>query len=112
MRAHRFAWAIHNGPITDGKHVCHTCDTPACVNPAHLFLGTPADNTADKVQKGRAKGGCPPGSGHHRAKLHESDIPAIRAKKSHMSLNALAREYGVSKRAIHFIVHGRHWKHV
>ena len=64
-RAHRVSYTIYKGQIPDGLQVCHRCDNPPCVNPAHLFLGTQSDNEKDKIAKGRnsqlAKTHCPKG---------------------------------------------------
>lgn len=65
-RANRVAWEIANArPVPDGMLVCHSCDNPPCVNPAHLWIGTLADNARDMVAKGRhanpQKTHCPHG---------------------------------------------------
>ena len=64
-RAHRFIYEYFNGTIPEGMLVCHTCDTPRCVNPNHLWLGTVSDNTVDSVNKKRhgmtKKTHCPKG---------------------------------------------------
>ncbi len=54
--AHRLSWIIHFGPIPDAMFICHRCDFPGCVNPHHLFLGTPLDNSRDMTAKGRHHG--------------------------------------------------------
>jgi hypothetical protein len=109
--AHRIAWVLARGAIAPGMVVMHRCDTPACCNPDHLQLGTNADNQADKVAKDRqAKG-----SRNGRAKLTESDVVEIRALASRPDWpgpTEVARRYGVTRRAIRFVVDGDKWRHV
>lgn len=106
LPAHRVSWELHNGPIPDGQVVCHACDTPACVNPGHLFLGTQADNCADRNRKGRqSRGHDRPGS-----RFEAEQVLAIRA--SNKSNKELAAEYGVTYNSIWAIKTKLYWKHL
>jgi len=102
--AHRHAWKIHFGPIPDGLWVCHHCDTPSCVNPSHLFLGTPADNSADMVRKGRSSWGERKGRGASLTNAQAEEILA-----STETNTALGRKYGVDHRTISQIRLGTTW---
>lgn len=106
--AHRLAWEVANGPIPEGLLVCHKCDVPACVNPDHLFLGTNADNMADRDAKGRHTPLV--GIRHNLAKLDEAAVLAIRADtRSHA---VVARQYGVTLFTISKIRLRKIWKHI
>lgn len=115
IRAHRLSWEIHNGPVPADLCVLHRCDTPSCVNPAHLFLGTQADNMADMEAKGRTRNGAPYyGEAHSQAKLTEAAVRDIRAKYAtgRYSQRELAAEYEVTHTVIGDIVLRRSWKHI
>ncbi len=71
--AHRASYMVHKGEIPAGMSVCHTCDVPACVNPDHLYLGTPKENAEDMVAKGRSARGSKSG----KAKWDDSTVRAI-----------------------------------
>ena len=106
LRAHRIAWELTNGPIPAGLFLCHRCDTPACVNPDHLFLGTHADNMADRGAKGRQL----KGERHHKAKLTAAQVADIRARYGRIRVGYLAAAYGVNRSTIHRIVRGGGWQ--
>ena len=120
--AHRFSYALHFGNIPPGMLVLHKCDVPCCVNPAHLFIGTNADNSADKLRKGRQARGAthgsrttperfPRGEQHYNAKLTMQDVIAIRSAEG-LSHRHLASIYKVNHREIGLIRRGEIWRGV
>lgn len=111
-RAHRVSWELYRGPIPKGLCVCHHCDTPPCVNPQHLFLGTLSDNTLDMYTKGRGHLPSGVGSLNGRAKLTPEQVIEIRALAPIVSQRRLAARYGVARTTIQWIQNGTNWRSV
>ena len=98
-QAHRVAWELSRGPISTGLVVCHHCDTPACVNPDHLFVGTQRDNRLDCVRKGRQGKGPAFARGENNifAKLSDDHVRAIRLLRScGWKVSRLSKMFNVS----------------
>lgn len=108
--AHREAYRRTNGPIPAGKHVLHSCDNPPCCNPAHLFLGTQADNNADRNSKERQARGERVASG----KLTADEVSEIRVRRLTRGETQpqLAAAFGVTHQSIADILHRRTWRHL
>jgi len=93
-RPHRMAFMLYRGPIPDGCMVLHTCDNPACVNPAHLFLGTQSDNMRDMHAKRRGNRRLRNGP----AGLTRNDVLSILDELADgRSQRRVAKKYGVSQ---------------
>lgn len=104
--AHRIAYLLSSGAMP--HLVLHSCDRRACCNPRHLRDGTPADNSADMVAKGRS---CQ-GERHPNHKLTDEDVLAIRAARSRgVSLGQLGQAYGVTLQAIRYAAE-QGWRHL
>jgi hypothetical protein len=97
--AHRLAYEHFVGPIATGMVVRHRCDTPCCVNPGHLLIGTPADNSRDMVERGRARRG---------GKLTRADVEFIR--NSDERQRSLAKRFGVSQGAVSRVRTRESWR--
>ena len=116
--AHRVAYILYNEvEIPEGLCVLHSCDNPSCVNPSHLWLGTHADNAADRDAKGRWNGGyegAPPGEAHGLSKLTEPEVLQIRALyiTKQYTHSQLAKQFGVSGTQISRIINRQQWAHI
>jgi hypothetical protein len=104
-------------PVPPGMCALHACDNPPCVNPAHLWIGTRAQNAADMKAKGRARsgygGGPPCGERNHKAKLNTCKVQEIRRRfAAGEPSSKLAQEYGVARNTIRAVTKRQLWKHV
>ena len=97
LKAHRVSYLLNKGEIPFGALIRHTCDTSACVNPAHLLLGTTQDNIADKVARGRT----PRGEGHWRSKL--TDLQRQQIYGAPGTHESIAKQFGVSRATVSLI---------
>ena len=101
IKTHRFAWELANGAIPAGLSCCHKCDRPRCCNPAHLFLGTHADNMLDMARKLRSG----------LLKLTPEMVVEARGRaKAGEDLQSIGDSFGVHKSAIHKAVSGVSWR--
>lgn len=110
LKAHRVAWTFTYGSIPEGLCVCHHCDNKICCNPLHLFLGTQADNTADKVSKNRQARG----EGVAQSKITAEDAGEIRQlyAAGRDTIRSIARRYPIGRSQVHRIINHDKWKHV
>lgn len=107
-RAHRVSWEIFKTPIPAGMLVCHTCDNPPCVNPDHLYVGTPRDNTQDMLRRGRMASTS--GEQHGNSKLTELDVMAIRADPR--TQEEIAFDFGITDGHVSKIKLRAAWGHL
>ena len=107
LRSHRVAYAIHHGYTPGDMVVMHTCDNPECCNPAHLGLGTFAENSADMRNKGRSH------KYSENGRLSAKAVVDLRRRaKAGERVKALAEEYQVCERTARYAIQGRTWKSV
>lgn len=104
--AHRFSWEITNGAIPPQEEVCHRCDTPACVNPRHLFLGSHFGNMDDCFRKGRFAAR----ERHPAAKLNWDAVEDIRANRGLFTQKELGQKHGVHQSVISDVQNNRIWR--
>lgn len=107
--AHRLSYAMHHGDLPADRFICHHCDNPPCVNPAHLYAGTPQDNINDKVARGRLADPLP-GELNPNAKLTAAQVAAIRERIALGSTQrAVGREFGIAQSHVGRIVRREAW---
>ena len=105
--AHRFSWETHYGAVPAGMCVCHRCDNKACVNPAHLFLGTHQDNMADRQSKQRQARGVR----HGLSKLNPLKIEWARSEhRKGRSFTEIAADLGVNESTVARAIRRETWK--
>lgn len=110
-RAHRLMFKLTNGEIPAGIKVLHKCDVMLCINPDHLFLGTDADNMADKTAKNRQAKGIQ--CNHPHRVFNDSSVREVRKlRKQGRTLQEIAGLFATTKSSISNIVNEKTWRHV
>lgn len=110
-KAHRASYEAFCGPIPRGGHVLHGCDTPPCINPDHLRIGTAKDNADDRERRGRGNHAIE--GRHPKAKLTAEQVSVVRCRaREGVGLRRLARDFGVTHATIRAIVERRTWRTV
>ena len=114
QKAHRVAWHICNGPISENLCALHRCDVPACCNPHHLFLGDRIANNSDMRAKGRdAKIEVRIGEQHPIAKLTDENVREIRAMRSRgIKRRIVASRFRITESNVKQITAGNTWRHL
>jgi hypothetical protein len=111
VAAHRFSYEINCGPIPDNLQVLHKCDNPPCVNPEHLFLGTPNDNAKDRAKKGRQQRHH--GESNPNSKVSVEDVKEIRKMhKQGYTSKQIAELFPIASSSIRRIYSRKDWKHI
>ena len=110
IRAHRWSYELHKGKVPDGLFVCHTCDVRSCVNPDHLYAGTPIENNLDR--KNRNRGGQLKISGELSKvrKLNADQVLEIRSMPG--TLSSIAKKYGIGTSQVFRIKTNKTWRTV
>jgi hypothetical protein len=109
-KAHRVSWQLYRGEVPEGALVLHRCNVRRCVNPDHLYLGTPKDNAQDALHSGTLYKPDNRGARHGCAKLTEKAVRHI--KRREMSGAEYASLYGVSRAQVYVIWLGKAWKSI
>lgn len=101
--AHRFSYRIYHGDIDCKMYICHTCGNSSCVNPKHLYLGTPKQNSMDKIKHGK-----------FGKKLNEKDVHNIRNfyKLLNVKMKDISVIFGISESTVYSVLTGKSWKHI
>src|SRR3990167_2503573 len=112
MLAHRQSWELFKGDIPKGLYVCHHCDNSKCINPEHLFLGTPSDNSKDAWKKGRLKNAGLLGEKNKSAKLTMKEVKEIRCLSGKISQQKIADYFNISQIHVSQIIRKIRWRHL
>ena len=108
FRAHRASWLLSGGEIPAGMIICHKCDNRACVNPDHLYCGTPKDNNRDMVERRRCFGEI---QGSSKLKTHQV-IYIKKLWETGMTMTMIAEKFELNPSTVHLIIRGKRWRHL